>query len=97
MSKEGEAVSAYMQTVDRIEPDVHPLDRDGALASIAISQKRSADALTSIADLLEVVNLSDGTVITLPQILMGIKEAMTSETVGQLALRMTQGAPEKPA
>lgn len=46
-------VDEYLGTVKRIEPDVHPLDRDGALASIAISQKRQADALERIALLLE--------------------------------------------
>lgn len=46
-------VNAYLDTLDRIEPDVHPLDRDGALASIAISQKRQADALERIALALE--------------------------------------------
>lgn len=40
----------YMDTVKRIEPDVHPLDLGGAAASIAISQKRIADALERIAD-----------------------------------------------
>lgn len=49
MSKNDE----YLDTVRRIEPDVHPLDRDGALASIAISQRRQADALSRIADALE--------------------------------------------
>jgi hypothetical protein len=36
---------SYLYTVNRIEPDVAMLDRDGALASIAISAKRIADAL----------------------------------------------------
>lgn len=35
----------YLDTVRRIEPDVHMLDRDGSLASIAISLKRIADTL----------------------------------------------------
>lgn len=48
-----DSVKAYQETVERIEPDVHPLDRDGALASIAISQKRQADALERLADCFE--------------------------------------------
>ena len=36
---------AYLNTVNRIEPDVCPLDQAGALASIAISLRRIADAL----------------------------------------------------
>lgn len=40
---------AYLETVARIEPDVTPLDRDGALASIAISLKRIADDLSFFA------------------------------------------------
>ena len=39
---------AYIQTVDRLEPDIHPVDRDGALASIAISLKRIADAFEAV-------------------------------------------------
>ncbi len=39
----------YLDTVDRMEPDVTPVDRDGAMASIAISLKRIADALEFFA------------------------------------------------
>ena len=35
----------YLDTVQRLEPDISPVDRDGALTSIAISLKRIADAL----------------------------------------------------
>jgi hypothetical protein len=44
------ASDAYLNTVARIEPDVAMLDRDGALASIAISLKRIADLLQSAKD-----------------------------------------------
>lgn len=36
---------AYLQTVERMEPDITSVDRDGALASIAISLKRIADVM----------------------------------------------------
>lgn len=36
---------AYLQTVERMEPDITYVDRDGALASIAISLKRIADVM----------------------------------------------------
>ena len=35
----------YLDTIDRMEPDLTMVDRDAALASIAISLKRIADAL----------------------------------------------------
>lgn len=40
-------VSAYIETVGRMEPDIAMVDRDAALASIAISLRRIADALNS--------------------------------------------------
>lgn len=43
----------YLNCVARIEPDVTVLDRDAALASIAISLKRIADALAGTVDALE--------------------------------------------
>lgn len=62
---------AYLETVKRIEPDVHPIDADGAAASMSISQKRMADALERIALCLE----NPGQVITVdptaPAILSG--------------------------
>jgi hypothetical protein len=36
---------AYLDTLDRMEPDIAMVDRDAALASIAISLKRIADSL----------------------------------------------------
>lgn len=41
--------SAYLDTIKRIEPDIAMIDRDAALASIAISLKRIADAIEGIA------------------------------------------------
>jgi hypothetical protein len=49
MSKEGEAaLISYMDTIKRLEPDIAMIDRDAALASIAISLKRLADAVDQI-------------------------------------------------
>ncbi len=42
---EAERVDAYLDTVRRMEPDIAMVDRDAALASIAISLKRIADAV----------------------------------------------------
>lgn len=38
-------VKAYVETIDRLEPDITMVDRDAALASIAISLRRIANAL----------------------------------------------------
>lgn len=45
MSKEKEAVDAYMATIDRMEPNVAPIDASAFYASAAISLKRIADLL----------------------------------------------------
>lgn len=45
MAGEAERVDAYSATVERFEPDIAPVDAPAALASIAISLKRIADAL----------------------------------------------------
>lgn len=42
---EAERVDAYLDTIERIEPDIAMIDADAAYASIAISLKRIADAL----------------------------------------------------
>ena len=42
---EKEHVNVYLETLERMEPDIVMVDRDAALASIAISLKRIADAL----------------------------------------------------
>lgn len=38
-------VDAYLHTVGQLEPDLHPVDQEAALTSIAISLKRIADVL----------------------------------------------------
>lgn len=45
MTGEKERVDAYLDTVKRMEPDIAMVDRDAALASIAISLRRIADVL----------------------------------------------------
>ena len=50
MAGESERVHAYMDTVGRMEPEIAMVDRDTALASIAISLRRIADALSARAD-----------------------------------------------
>jgi hypothetical protein len=42
---EAERAEAYLDTVNRMEPDITMLDEGAALASIAISLKRIADCL----------------------------------------------------
>lgn len=44
-SKEKERVDAYLNTIDRLEPDIAMIDHDAAMASIAISLKRIADVI----------------------------------------------------
>lgn len=47
MSGEAERVDAYQNTIARMEPDIAMVDHAAAIASIAISLRRIADALTS--------------------------------------------------
>lgn len=42
-------LNTYSDTVNRLEPDIHPIDVTAAAASIAISLKRIADSLETIA------------------------------------------------
>ncbi len=49
MSKEKKAVDDYLETVDRLEPSIHPIDPGAFYASAAISLKRIADASEAIA------------------------------------------------
>lgn len=49
MATDQEKVDGYLATVARLEPELHMVDRDAALASIAISLKRIADALDPTA------------------------------------------------
>lgn len=37
----------YLNTVKRLEPEIHPIDTAAALASISISLKRIVDALNN--------------------------------------------------
>lgn len=55
-----DSVDGYLNTIKRMEPDIHPIDGAGFYASVAISLKRIADAteqnshiLQRIADYLE--------------------------------------------
>lgn len=45
MPKSTDSLDAYIDTVNRLEPDITPIDTTAALASIAISLKRIADVL----------------------------------------------------
>ena len=45
---EAERVKAYLETINRIEPDVAPLDQDGVLTSIAISLRNISLTLDAI-------------------------------------------------
>ena len=45
---EKERVDAYLNTINRLEPDITMIDRDAALASISISLKRIADTLENL-------------------------------------------------
>lgn len=47
MGDESERVSAYLDTVGRMEPEIAMVDTGAALASIAISLRRLADLLQS--------------------------------------------------
>lgn len=44
MAGEKERVDGYLATVDRLEPEIHPIDASAFYASAAISLKRLADA-----------------------------------------------------
>lgn len=48
MSKEADRVDAYLNTIERLEPDIAMTDKDASLTSIAISAKRIADTLDNI-------------------------------------------------
>lgn len=48
MTEEQERVDNYQATVNRLEPDITHIDRDAALASIAISLRRIADVMESL-------------------------------------------------
>jgi hypothetical protein len=44
-SPEARRVEGYLDTVERLEPDISCVDRDAALTSIAVSLKRIADSI----------------------------------------------------
>jgi len=48
-------VDEYLQTIDRMEPDIHPVDPAAYYASASISLKRIADALEKMAGLFSFV------------------------------------------
>lgn len=48
MAGEKEQVDAYLNTIDRLEPDIAMIDAGAAYASAAISLKRIADTLGQI-------------------------------------------------
>jgi len=41
-------LNEYLNTVNKLEPEISPVDRDAALTSIAISLKRIADHLEKV-------------------------------------------------
>lgn len=47
MSDAKDAVQVYVDTIERMEPNITMVGHDAAMASIAISLKRIADALNS--------------------------------------------------
>ena len=48
--REKKAVDDYMATINRLEPDVSPIDASAFYASAAISLKRIADSLEKLTD-----------------------------------------------
>lgn len=44
------SANEYLETVNRLEPEIHPIDTGAYNASAAISLKRIADSLERIAD-----------------------------------------------
>lgn len=51
MSGEKERVDVYLNTVNRLEPEIVPIDTSAFYASAAISLKRIADSLEEIITL----------------------------------------------
>lgn len=57
-SPESERVSAYLDTVGRLEPDIAMVDRDATLTSIAISLKRIADGQALLIEQLSNIEMT---------------------------------------
>lgn len=55
MAGEKERVDGYLATIERLEPDIRPIDLPAAAASIAISLKRIADFLERFKPLADVM------------------------------------------
>ena len=62
MDGEKERIDAYLDTISRLEPDIAMIDSGAALASIAISLKRIADALNDEAKLEALYRTIDGAI-----------------------------------
>ena len=56
----GNDLDAYIDTVNRLEPDIVPIDTTAALASIAISLKRIADQLDGKAPGMNILDVLHG-------------------------------------
>lgn len=53
MSGEKDRVEAYLQTVERLEPEITPIDLPAAAASMSISLKRIADSMEKFVQMLD--------------------------------------------
>ena len=60
--------NAYLDTLNRMEPDIHPVDASAFYASAAISLRRIADSLERLSDL-------DRQLICVPEYFCGLSEA----------------------
>ena len=59
--------NAYPNTIARLEPNIAMVDRDAALASIAVSLRRIADALTTKASTLKYYDINTDIMLPLTQ------------------------------
>lgn len=58
MAGEKERVDGYLGTVDRLEPDIAPIDASAFYASAAVSLKRIADNFEKMAQAMSSVSSS---------------------------------------
>lgn len=58
-------MDTYLKVVERMEPELTEVDRDAALASIAISLKRIADTSEAIREELTTININLGYIYSL--------------------------------